>query len=659
MAGALRTAGMVIGTVAAVLPGPWQPFAVAASLALNVGAALLQKKPPVLGSPSDITIGANNPSPYAMGRTRVAGTMVHRIGYGPTTGGVPNPYLSMVMVGHAAGPSEALEAFQAENVTIPFAGGNAIGYYHDRLYLSSQLGACPEASALAGPFGAIPNWGPDHKLSGKTAWLVTLRDDREGKTFAAGIPNLAMVGRWALVYDSRQDATYPGGAGACRAGFEQSYVGGAAAENPSCHAVTYAIGRWQGPEGQKKLVMGVGFAAPDTPAASPAEAAAAIDWPAWTEFANVCDANAWKIGGVVYEPGSGWDNLKRICAAGGAKPTWVGGKLTVIFPRPRVAIDTIGVDDVAEGDISIQYLKSAKTRPNILVPKLRLESQHWESVQIAAVRSEALIAADGEEKSEEFEEALQLVQQADQAAELAAYELLDRRETGPIVVRCKARMISVRTGQALDLAPEVHAQLDPEDLHGFAGKPLVIIARRLDPATATVELTLETDTPQKHFAALGLAGTAPVPAPRPTPEEQDEAAFALKLRESAALIANSSVSDADPADALLQATDTLIDIEAHARLYADRQVDVDGGTIAPAAAAGQLNHVCYDDIGRQGGAVNYLVFTDPAAAATSSANPDRHYVGSILTPAAGQTSSGGGATPPGWSPGGWYNVPDS
>jgi hypothetical protein len=69
------------------------------------------------------------------------------------------------------------------------------------------------------------------------------------------------------------------------------------------------------------------------------------------EWANLCDANGWTIGGAVYEaPGlSKWDNLKRICQAGGAKPVWTGGLLDFVLSAPRVALDTITADDLAEG----------------------------------------------------------------------------------------------------------------------------------------------------------------------------------------------------------------------------------------------------------------------------------------------------------------------
>lgn len=510
MSGALKTIGTIAGIAATAvgLAVGGAPAAILGGIAMaaSVGAGLTQRKPPVLGSANDIRIGASNPMPYAMGRTYVGGTMVHDVGYGPTVKDVPNPYRSMVFVGSGGGPIEQFESFQADYATIAFSGNNAAGYYKDYLYLSTQLGLTPQPAALAGPFGAIAGWGGAYKLSGHAAWLVTLRDNREGKIWSAGIPRFGAVIKGVRVYDQRQDSTYPGGSGACRALQEATYVGGAAAQNPACHAVTYALGRFQNGKKVAGIAMG-----PD-----------AIDWPAWTDFANTCDANGWKVGGKIEEPGSRWDNLKRICEAGGARPGWVGGKLSVLFPRPRVAIDTITKGDLA-GDCSVQGMRSWRGRPNILVPKVRLETHKWEHVQIDEVRGDTYVGEDGEEKREELH--LELVQDKDQGAELAAYALTNGRELGPIVLPCKLRLIEYKPGDAL-------AVNIPEE--GLANLLCVVVGRRIMPGgrgePPIVELTLESETSAKHDFALGRTGTAP-PTPSLTAGEAMDNATAISVEQ--------------------------------------------------------------------------------------------------------------------------------
>ncbi|MGE0178993.1 MAG: phage tail protein [Sphingomonas sp.] len=125
---------------------------------------------------------------------------------------------------------------------------------------------------------------------------------------------------------------------------------------------------------------------------------------------------------------------------------------------------------------------------------------------------------------------------------------------------------------------------------------------------------------------------------------------------TAALISISSVTDADPPDGLLQATDTTITVESHSRRYDDKVRSVDGDTLATVAAEGLWNHVYYDDPDREGGAVTFVATADPQEAANTPSNPYRHYVGSVPTDVMGGSGqSGGGAAPPGWNPGTWNN----
>ena len=119
-------------------------------------------------------------------------------------------------------------------------------------------------------------------------------------------------------------------------------------------------------------------------------------------------------------------------------------------------------------------------------------------------------------------------------------------------------------------------------------------------------------------------------------------------------ISTSFITDADPADGLLQGTDVQITIEAHTRTYNDGAVSVNGGNIGSLTAS-TLYHVYYDDPTRAGGAVTYVATLSPTTAATSAANPGRHYVGSITTDVMGGTgTSSGGSSPPGWDPDNWH-----
>lgn len=496
----------IASVVLSFVPG-MQPLAAAFAVnAALMGALFPPKKPPILGNPTQITIGVNQAMPYAMGRTFVGGAQIHDVAYGATDHGVPNPWRSFVFIGSQGGPIESLDSFQADFATlsIPASGGiisgEASGYYNNRIWVDSQLGATPEASHLT-TGDPIDQWGSSYKLSGYAAWMVTLGDDKEGKTFSSGIPGFGMIGKWAKSYDARLDSSYPGGSGSHDFDDESTFT---FSENPSVNATTYARGRYQ----NDLKVIGCGFRQDQ------------IDWPAWVAFANVCDANDWKVGGTIYEGPdlSRWDNLKRICAAGGAEPCFVGGLLSVRYSAPKVALDTITRDDLADGEYVVPGMKSWRDRKNGIIPRYRSEDHKWEYVQSTLVSVEDYVTEDGEEKNEERQ--YDLVQDKDQAAQLAAYELVDARELGPIVLVCKPRLMEYRLGEALEI--------DISEL-GLSEKLCVIRGRSIDFSTPapTVTLTLETETTAKHAYALGQTGTAPPTPTLSTGEEMDDAAFGV------------------------------------------------------------------------------------------------------------------------------------
>lgn len=595
----------------------------AVSAAANMAAGVTAKKPPAQGSTSQVMIGANMPMPYSMGRTYVGGALIHDVGYGGTVSKVKNPYRSLVYVWSGAGPIESIESLYADYAPISFSGGNAVGYYNGFMYFDSQLGATPEGSALTGAFGAIPNWGSSYKLSGYAAGLVTLKFDKEGKKLTSGVPQFGAVGNWVKIYDPRLDSTYPGGSGPHRFDDETTW---AWSENPALHAIAYARGRYH----NGKKVIGCGFSQ------------GSIDLAAFVELANVCDANSWSLGGTIYEPGSKWDNLKRILAAASAEPLFVGARLSVRFSAPKIALDTIEAADLADGEYTVAAMKTWRDRLNGIIPRYRSEDHKWEYVQSDLVTVSSYVTEDGEEKNEERQ--YDLVQEKDQAAQLAAYDLVNGREFGPIILPCKPRMIEYVPGEALNVnVPEL----------GLNNQLCVITARVVDPATAIVTLTLESETTAKHAFALGQTGTAPPTPSITTGEDLDDVLGDNSIPEAltTTLISTSYVADADPADGLLQATDTQITIEAHTRTYADKVVTLNGAVLTGLTAS-TLYHVYYDDAERKGdldGPVTYYASPYPDDAATSSTHPVRHYVGSLTTDTLGGTgTSAGGSSPPGW-----------
>lgn len=547
MSKALRTVGMVAGAIAlsativgavavstsalAMTAGSIASYATAASIAASIGAQITASKPPAaVGSVNRTTIGANAPRPYLIGETYYAGTRRHQTGYGGRVSKIDNPYLLLVDVYSGAGPVEGLVARYLDYVAVPMAGNAATGYAANHLYSYDQRGLTPEPGALAAHWTAAPGWGPEYKLSSYAAISWCLRFDEDGKRFASGIPATGAVWRGVLAYDPRKDSTYPGGVGPHRWADPADKAAFAAAKAtwewtrcPGLHALRYALGTWERdetkPDATYLKTFGIGI---------PIDGIRVADFVA---LANVCDANGWHVDGVIFEPGNRDVNLKHILAAGGAERCWVGGKLALKLSAPRVPLDTITEDDLATDEVEIGAMQGWEQRINTLTPKYRSPVHKWEYVPSVPVQIATYLAEDGEEKGDERQ--YQLVQDKDQAAQLAAYELLDARELGEIVLTCKPRLR--RYGPSDLLIVDL-----PDD--GLVEQPCVVLKRTFDPVSMTVEFILRGETPEKHAFALGQVGTAP-----PTPalggtEGYDTAVPSMPPPRAAHLITRQSVA---------------------------------------------------------------------------------------------------------------------
>ncbi|QUT07908.1 hypothetical protein KFK14_11265 [Sphingobium phenoxybenzoativorans] len=492
--GAVAGAGTVIGGIGTA--SSIASYASIAATAASIGAQVTAKKPPARGTVNQVLIASDAPSPYVIGRTFYAGVLRHDWGYGATLKKVKNPYRGMVLVYSVAGPIEGMESVLFDYQAVPFAGGSATGYYSGYLYEDHRLGNTPD-TALTPHFAGFSHWDSDYRLSGKACGLFNLLFDKKGKRFSGGVPVNGRVLLGVKVYDPRKDSTYPGGSGAHRISDESTWE---YSENPGLHGLTYSLGRYR----VGKKVFGIGL---------PADG---IDIASFVAFANVCDANSWKVGGVIFEPGSKGANLKDILQAGAAEWTFIGAKLGVKYNAPRVAIDVITPADLADDDAEIPAMQIWPDRKNGLIPKFRSENHKWEYVAGDLVSVAEYVAEDGEPKEEERQ--LNLVQDKNQAAQIVAYELVNGRELSGINLVCKPRLRRYGPGDMLTL------QL-PE--HGLVDIDAVVTERSVDPARMTVTLSFMSETPGKHAYALGQVGTAPPTPSLLSPEEKDGVASSV------------------------------------------------------------------------------------------------------------------------------------
>jgi hypothetical protein len=489
-------------------------IATAAAAGLSVAAQLTARPPLLGGSATRFKADKDAGLPYVIGRTATGGNIIYRRTH--NTAGYSLPDLQTFVVAlSCAGPVQAIESFAADRVPVAFSSGAAIGTYATWMFQTQQLGASPESAALrVTPGGTLPpGWTTAAKMSGLAAAMWTLRYDQKGKFYAQGVP----VPRWVLqgvaVYDPRLDSTYPGGSGACRSNDETTFV---YSENPYLHGLTFALGRYQ----NGKRVIGIG--AP----------IAGIDVRAYVEGANVADANGWKVGGVITSADNKWAALKVMLQAGGGKPMHLGAMLSCTVQTPRVALATVTTDDLI-GEVKVTATTSRRDRFNSVVPRYRSEAHDWEVIPAAPVTVAAHVTTDGGLRSREI--TYSLVQDLDQAATLARYDIEDAREFGPIVLPLKLRWLGYRPGDCIRVAlPEV----------GLNGQDIIIGNREIDAAGLGVTLTARSETFAKHAFALGQTGVAPPTASTSTPPVPPQPGAVAWSLSGAGLVSGATVTPA-------------------------------------------------------------------------------------------------------------------
>ena len=447
--------------------------------------------------------------------------------------------------------------------------------------------------------------------------------------------------KWARVYDPRKDSTFPGGSGSHRLGDESTYE---FSERPALHAGTYAFGRYE----NGKRVFGMGL---------PAEA---IDFEAIAAWANDCDANDWKIFGPVFEPGDRWANLRDICIAGGAEPLPLHTGIGFHWDRPRVVLDTITEADAGTGEAQVTAMQSYRDRINRIVPEYTSPDHNWELVKAEPLIVTEYVTEDGEEISQTYP--FNLVKDAGQAGQLAAYKMVNAREFHPIAIPCKPRMRAYRPGDCLHIdRPDLGLDIDA-----------VVLRREINPETMEVTLTLIGETAAKHAYALGQSATPPpTPALGQTAEERDDISAAA-VRPSGftqSLIRNVAIKNprdaSDVARNLLIASETggvvtisvaKIDVDypgedSDITFAVEDITTLDDGSTAIGFETIYYPYFEYDPVA--GGAATYGLATSAFASQNSTSNPLRHPLGSVTTPASGSGGSSGGTSGGGgygWEP---------
>lgn len=474
-------------------------------------------------------------------------------------------------------------------------------------------------------------------------YKLTGNGKKTDSPFAQSITTRITVrGDGAYFYDPRLDSTVAGGSGSHRANDQSTWAwNDDACRNPALALLFYLLG-W---EINGKLAVGKGI---------PANR---IDLESFAVAANICDEMVddgasgteprYRCDGVWSEGDSPTTVIDMLKATMNADLDDVDGKL-------RLTVFHNDLTDIAADFTADDVLGAFKWRPatplqesfNVVRGVYTDPSDNalYQPVDYPEVTE---TSPDGIERV--FAMDLPMVERASQAQRLASGVLKRQKFGGTFEAEFQATAWAVQKNSVVTLTfPKL----------GFTDK-LFRVAEMSLRVDGVVPLVLREEDAAIYDAPVLSAPIDPV-ASTPYDPALNPVYQALSTAEQT-LIASSFVTDADPADGLLQATDTQIVVETHSRVYTDATVSVTGATLTTEAdgvtaiAATTTYHVYYDDPGRAGGAVALKATQVAADAQNSATNPARHRVGSITTDTTGGGgTTGEGAIPPGWSTDYWY-----
>lgn len=442
------------------------------------------------------------PYPFVSGRRGTAGMIRARDTSGPN-----NRYQHIVTVYSAGGPISAFGDFLLDSSVKTFTGDLMDGAPVNRLWRQTKLGAQPDTvltTPSVSPSPTWTGWTSAHKLSGKACSMITLRQDGDLKYWPSGEPKTLQVINGMLAWDPRLDGTWPGGSGSCRLATPSTWV---YSTNPIIHALKWALGI----KHNGVMVGGIGASVDG------------IDVTSFIAAANICDTNSWTVSAVAYSDAPGGDDkmavLETYLRAGGCIPASKQGKISLVSRAANPSsVQTITAVDIA-GPFSYVPGAERNRRINTAIPRCVQEAHDWEIVDLEPVVGSTYVTEDGATRSSGVTYAY--VSDADQAAQLAAYDIADSREWEPFTIPLKPYMRNLEPGNAF--------VIDDAANLGITSQKFLVLSRSYDPATDRVDVRVTTETAAKHAFALGETGTAPAsptlagtdPLAVPTPSGSD------------------------------------------------------------------------------------------------------------------------------------------
>jgi hypothetical protein len=413
------------------------------------------------------------------GRRATAGQIVHRDTFGPD-----NRHQGIVTVYSGAGPINAFSDTLVEGVARTFTGEMMDGTPGAGLHRQLKTGTQPDTALTSPSIGSsLATWSSAYKLSGKACSMITLTQNSKMTSWPVGEPKILQVIQGLKSWDPRLDSTWPGGSGSCRLATPSTWV---YSTNPIIHALQWAIGLRE----NGILVGGIGASVD------------AIDVDGLIAAANVADTNSWTGAAVAYSLDDKFQVYSAMLQAGGAIPARKAGKISCISRGASPSsVVTISATDTA-GPFEFQAGSPRQGRINTAIPRCVSESHDWEMVDLSPVYSSTYITEDGgATRSRGVDYAY--VSNANQAAQLARYDIADSREAITGTIPLKPYMRDLAPGDAFTIT---------DDGLAMSGQKCLVISRSYDPKSDVVQVTFRSETSSKHAWALAGTGTLP-----PTP----------------------------------------------------------------------------------------------------------------------------------------------
>ncbi|MDF2603504.1 hypothetical protein [Sphingomonas sp.] len=658
MAKALKTVGMIVGAAAliatgvgAVAFGSIAALSVAgvstgalflASTGLGLAAGLLQKGPSIPLSQSQRLTASVDPRAF---RKTVFGStaMATDVRYEEWSG-ADQDFCDWIvcLASHAI---DGVDQIWLNNELAWTLAGGVQGKFIGYLEIPNVILEGSPANAFTFASGT---WNGAHRLTGcaylRMRFKVTGNGKKGESPFSGGpTSRMTIVGRGAKLYDPRRDSSV-GGDGPMRANDQSTWRyttddGAVIGENLPLQILRVLLGwRITNPvTGEKRLATGIGL---------PAKR---INLPSFMISAGIAEERVNRSAGgtepryygagVISEGDNPKSTLDALCVPCCGRFLDTAGRLSLAIAHndlAEIATDEgLRTEDVV-GPFTWDPDPALEDTPNVGRGRYVDPSPNslYQLVDYPEVR---FPSPDGIDRIMPLD--LGLTESASQAQRVVKQILQRKQYQRTFSAPFDDRAWLWQVGKVV---PFTFAPL------GFVRRPFRVVEQEVGQGgVCNMVLREESD---KIYAWDG-DDRAPVQAAAAVGYDPTKNPLLQAIDESVGSVTRLLIANSYPVGLVISATDAggsaTISISAHQRVYQDRTVPIDAGTLYA------LDHsttywIYTDDVDRAGGVLTFKTTTTYADAFTSSVHPARHYIGSILTPAAGGgTSSGGGGTPPG------------